>query len=577
MSFHNTELQEDFMGTSITKISFSAKILVMLLTFSIGLAAVTGAIALNRYHVGYTNFLKSYRQALFSDFDSQAKSEVETAVSLLQKVYDRSRNGEITLDEAKVQGAELLRSLRYGKDGYFWADTTEGVNVVLLGRADEGKSRINKQDAKGKYNIQEIIKAGMQPGGGFSDYYTTKKDSNIALPKRSYSLLFQPFGWVVGTGNYVDDLDALVAKAVAENRKHLMSGIYTIVLVVIGLSIIISILSVVLTRRLLSSLGTEPDHLAEISERVAAGDLTLHLDTGRSGVYESMRRMVENLRNTMEKVNQNAHTVASSAVELQSTAEQTAQSSQRVVGQATAVATASEEMSATSTDIANNCHMAAESSNRASATAQSGAHIVEGTIDGMGRIADKVRGTAQVVDKLGTRSDQIGEIVSTIEDIADQTNLLALNAAIEAARAGEQGRGFAVVADEVRALAERTTKATREIGEMIKAIQTETRLAVSAMEEGVSEVERGTAEAARSGQALAEILDQINVVTDQIGQIATAAEEQTATTREISHSIQDISETVQMSAQSSQEVSGSSSQLSRLSVELQDLVSNFKL
>ncbi|KAB0670130.1 chemotaxis protein [Oryzomonas sagensis] len=565
------------MGMTGSKISFSAKILIMVLASSIGLAAVTGLIALKQYHAGYTSFLKSYRQSLFNDFDSQAKSEVETAVTLLKRLHERSLKGEITLDEAKSQGADLLRSLRYGKEGYFWADTTQGVNVVLLGGPAEGKSRINKKDAKGKYNIQEIIKAGMQPGGGFSDYFTTKKDSTVPQAKRSYSLLFEPFGWVVGTGNYVGDLEALVAKATEENRKQLMAGIYTIVTVIVALVILISFLSVFMTRRLLSSLGTEPDYLAEISGRVAEGDLTLHLEAGRGGVYESMRRMVENLRQIMERVNQNAQTVSSSSETLQNTAGQTAASSLRVVGQATAVATASEEMSATSSDIANNCHMAAESSNRASATAQQGAGIVEATIEGMGRIADKVRGTAQVVDKLGTRSDQIGEIVATIEDIADQTNLLALNAAIEAARAGEQGRGFAVVADEVRALAERTTRATREIGEMIKAIQSETKQAVAAMEEGVTEVEKGTTEAARSGQALSEILGQINEVTQQISQIATAAEEQTATTREISSNIQDISDTIQKSAQSSQEVSQASSQLSRLSVELQDVVASFKL
>jgi methyl-accepting chemotaxis protein len=167
--------------------------------------------------------------------------------------------------------------------------------------------------------------------------------------------------------------------------------------------------------------------------------------------------------------------------------------------------------------------------------------------------------------------------VATIEDIADQTNLLALNAAIEAARAGEQGRGFAVVADEVRALAERTTKATREIGEMIKSIQKDTRLAVTVMEEGVKEVERGSEGAASSGQALEDILHQINEVTGQVNQIATAAEEQTATTREITNNIQNISDTVKMSARSSEEISLASSQLSHLSVELQEMVKRFRL
>jgi methyl-accepting chemotaxis protein len=151
----------------------------------------------------------------------------------------------------------------------------------------------------------------------------------------------------------------------------------------------------------------------------------------------------------------------------------------------------------------------------------------------MRKIADRVQNTARTVDSLGERSDQIGAIVATIEDIADQTNLLALNAAIEAARAGEMGRGFAVVADEVRALAERTTKATREIGEMIKAIQSETKSAVAAMNQGVQEVEAGTHDAERSGAALEQILAEIDAVTDQVKQISTAAEEQSATTGEI--------------------------------------------
>jgi methyl-accepting chemotaxis protein len=195
----------------------------------------------------------------------------------------------------------------------------------------------------------------------------------------------------------------------------------------------------------------------------------------------------------------------------------------------------------------------------------------------MNRIAERVNATSRTVESLGARSDQIGAIVGTIEDIADQTNLLALNAAIEAARAGEQGRGFAVVADEVRALAERTTKATREISEMIKAIQSETKGAVGAMEEGVREVQQGTEEAAKSGSALQEILDHINAVSLQVNQIATAAEEQTATISEITNNINQISDIVQRSAQGSQDSSLAAAQLASLSDDLSTLVTQFKL
>jgi methyl-accepting chemotaxis protein len=203
--------------------------------------------------------------------------------------------------------------------------------------------------------------------------------------------------------------------------------------------------------------------------------------------------------------------------------------------------------------------------------------VVRETVQVMNRIAERVKATAETVGTLGSRSDQIGAIVGTIEDIADQTNLLALNAAIEAARAGEQGRGFAVVADEVRALAERTTKATKEIGQMIKAIQQETKGAVTSMEDGVKEVVNGTAKAARSGEALQDILTQINAVTMQVDQIATAAEQQTATTNEISRNILQITEVVNDTASGALQSANASSQLASLAERLQQLVGRFTL
>jgi len=195
----------------------------------------------------------------------------------------------------------------------------------------------------------------------------------------------------------------------------------------------------------------------------------------------------------------------------------------------------------------------------------------------MENIAKRVNVSSHTVEGLGQRSDQIGAIVNTIQDIADQTNLLALNAAIEAARAGEQGRGFAVVADEVRALAERTTKATKEIATMIKAIQNETQSAVSSMSEGVNEVKRGTEETDRSGEALEDILNKINELTIQISQVATAAEEQTATTHEITHNIQMITDVVNRNVDNARSTTQATSTLSKQVEGLHELVGHFRL
>jgi methyl-accepting chemotaxis protein len=234
-------------------------------------------------------------------------------------------------------------------------------------------------------------------------------------------------------------------------------------------------------------------------------------------------------------------------------------------------------MAATSSGIAQNCNIAAESPKQGNNLAAEGVSVVRETVEGMHRIADRVKATAASLGSLGSRSDQIGDIVGTIEDIADQTNLLAVNAAIEADRAGEQGRGFAVVADEVRALAERTTKATKEIAQMIKAIQNETADAVKSMSEGVSEVELGSADATKSGSALNEILTQIKAISMEIHQIATAAEEQTVTTMEITNNITQISEVVQMSATCSHDSASAAKGLLTSAEELHRLVDRFTL
>ena len=318
-----------------------------------------------------------------------------------------------------------------------------------------------------------------------------------------------------------------------------------------------------------------------ITDAIAAGDLSVQVPIeGRGSVRAmlvSLSAMVERFQGVVRQINSTSHTLVTSSNELSQASKEIAANAENAACESSNVATAGEQMAATSNEISHNCHSAAHNSRSTSAIAENGVEVVAKTITVMEQIAGRVKGLSSTVELLGQRSDQIGQIIGTIEDIADQTNLLALNAAIEAARAGEQGRGFAVVADEVRALAERTTKATREIGEMIKAIQSETRGVVVAMEEGVQEVESGTSEATRSSAALREILEQVNAVSGEIVHIAQAAEEQTATTGMISGNIRNITVLVQSTANGSHRCAEQASQLTGCAHDLERILQQFTL
>jgi methyl-accepting chemotaxis protein len=369
-------------------------------------------------------------------------------------------------------------------------------------------------------------------------------------------------------------------QAAHESLSSYTEGIFYEIMSVLGLTIVlINVIMFVLWRVMQQPMNTMVLRLKDIA--AGEGDLTQRLDIQGKDEFAEMahwfNQFMEKLNRTLSTVRGTTTSLATSAGQLKTTAERIATGAEEVASQSAMIATAVEEMSMTSGSIAQNCQLAAEGSRVAEEAACSGARVVDETIAIMKNITERVTNSAKAVESLGSHSDQIGEIIGTIEDIADQTNLLALNAAIEAARAGEQGRGFAVVADEVRALAERTTKATREISQVIKFIQSKTKGAVSAMEVGVIEVSKGSENAVNCGKALENILVQINGVTEQIHQVATAAEEQSATTAEIGRNMQQITEIVYLTANGAQESAGAAQQLSALSQELRRTVEHFKL
>lgn len=316
-------------------------------------------------------------------------------------------------------------------------------------------------------------------------------------------------------------------------------------------------------------------------EKIAAGDLTIKINKSYSGDHEriknSINHVTKSLGKTIIKISQAASTAASAANQISSSTEEMAAGANEQTEQASEVASAVEQMTKTILETTQNTTRAAQASKDAGKLAVEGGKVVDETIKGMIRISEVSKMSAETVLELGKGSNQIGEIIQVIDDIADQTNLLALNAAIEAARAGEQGRGFAVVADEVRKLAERTSKATQEIAQMIKHIQKDTEQAVDRMQEGSKEIEQGKLLAEKAGESLKEIIISAENVADLVNQVAAASEEQSKASEQITQNIDLITNVTKQSAVGVRQIARATEELNQLTDNLQNLISNFKV
>ena len=368
---------------------------------------------------------------------------------------------------------------------------------------------------------------------------------------------------------------------ITQAKEAMVSSILHSGMWLIGISVIFLSAAYWLVYRLV----LQPLHvLMGISRDLAQGEgnLTKRVPIGKGSdeiveLSHDFNSFIEKMQVAWTLVNHATNRLVASTVLLSTTANGVVQAAEgqdaRVIQSACAV----EEMTRTAGEVSRSSTEAARIAQETAQTARNGQEEMKQTVMGMQQVSQAVVQAANIIAALGRSSDQIGEIVRVIEDIADQTNLLALNAAIEAARAGEQGRGFAVVADEVRKLAERTTKATKEIGDMIREIQKDTRSAVSSMDQGTSQVGQGVELANKTGEALANIHSMINATAGMIQQIANATEEQSTATRQMAGDLESMTQTTRQTSSGVFQSAKACHDLCVLAGDLQRLVGTFKV
>ncbi|AYW41100.1 methyl-accepting chemotaxis protein [Pseudomonas aeruginosa] len=540
---------------SLRNIAISSRLWLILLASVLMLLALTGLL------------LKQHYDDLYAAKEHQTRHVVETAGGILRH-FQSLESGGLPREQAQRQASTAIQGLRYANDDYFWLQDLDTRMVMHPNVALQGKRMAGTRDADGKPIFDEMVEVANRDGAGLVRYRWPKPGSDEPLDKVSYVELFKPWGWIIGSGIYVDDVKA-------EFRTQVLHALG----ILIGTTLLLITLILLIAR----SIAAPLERVVDAMENIASGeaDLTRNLDmhwrdelTALSGHFNAF---TGKLRGVIHDSLQTAGSLEQASQSLGKIAGDSQRHSQQQSQQMELVATAVQEVAYAVQEVAHNAEHAAGEVRQAEERAHLGRASIDSSLRQIDQLSATIGHAVQVIESLAQESIQIGSVLEVIRAIAEQTNLLALNAAIEAARAGEQGRGFAVVADEVRLLAQRTQHSTSEIQGMIERLQSNSAAAVEVISASSEASQQTVVQARLAGESLAQIADALRNLTELNASIASATLQQSHVVEDINQNVTQAATLALDSASAADRSHQASLQLGQLAGQLNQTLGQFRV